>query len=40
LFAASDELDLRSVMPPGQTVQRASGGNILQRMIAAFRSGY
>lgn len=40
LFAASDELDLRSIMAPGQVVQRPSGGNVLQRMIAAFRSGY
>jgi cell division protein FtsA len=40
LFAASDELDLRSVMAPGQTVRKPSGGNILQRMISAFRSGY
>jgi cell division protein FtsA len=40
LFAASDELDLRSIMAPGQTLQRAGGGNIVQRMIAAFRSGY
>ncbi len=40
LFAASDELDLRSVVAPGLTVQRPAGGNIVQRMIAAFRSGY
>jgi len=40
LFAASEELDLRSVTAPGTPLQRASGGNIVQRLISAFRSGY
>jgi len=40
LFAASEELDLRSVIAPGLILQRVAGGNILQRMIAALRSGY
>ena len=40
LFAASDELDLRSVTASGQAQQRPGGGNIVQRMISAFRSGY
>jgi cell division protein FtsA len=40
LFAASDELDLRSVVAPGLTHQKAAGGGIVQRMISAFRSGY
>ena len=40
LFAASEELDLRSVIAPGAPLQRGSGGNIVQRLISAFRSGY
>jgi cell division protein FtsA len=40
LFAASDELDLRSVVATGLTHQKAAGGGIVQRMISAFRSGY
>jgi cell division protein FtsA len=39
-FAASDELDLRAVVAPGQTVQKTDGGNIVQRLITAFRSGF
>jgi cell division protein FtsA len=40
-FAASNELDLRSVMAPDQVVQKnASGGGLVQRMLAAFRSGF
>ncbi|MEA3050254.1 MAG: cell division protein FtsA [Sphingomonadales bacterium] len=40
-FAASNELDLRSVMSPQQAVQRESGGgNLVQRLISAFRSGF
>jgi cell division protein FtsA len=39
LFAASDETDLRAPLdaPAGRS---ASGGNIVQRLIAAFKSGY
>src|SRR3954467_6073127 len=41
LFAASDELDLRAVMSPQQAVQKESGGgNVVQRLISAFRSGF
>ena len=44
LFAASDELDLGgSALPssaPARAVASAGGGNIVQRLIAAFRSGY
>ena len=39
-FAASKELDLRQVMAPGTTVQKSDEGNILQRLIAAFRTQY
>ena len=44
LFAASDELDLGGVLIPTTATQKAasgaSGGNIVQRLIAAFRSDY
>jgi cell division protein FtsA len=44
LFAASDELDLGGVLIPTtathKVVSGASGGNIVQRLIAAFRSDY
>jgi cell division protein FtsA len=44
LFAASDELDLGgSALPPPAPSRAGSapaGGNIVQRLIAAFRSGY
>ena len=40
LFAASNELDLRSVMSPQRVVPRESGGNVVQRLIAAVRSGF
>lgn len=44
LFAASDELDLGGAALPAPTPVRTamsgSGGNIVQRLIAAFRSGY
>jgi len=44
LFAASDELDLGGAsLPapaPGRSPTNGSGGNIVQRLIAAFRSGY
>lgn len=39
-FAASDPIDLRQISPAYQTVHRVSSGNFVQRMIAAFRSGY
>lgn len=40
-FAASDPIDLRYISPaPQQTVHRASATSMVQRMIAAFRSGY
>lgn len=39
-FAASSELDLRQVSSPRPGVSKAAGGGVLQRMIAAFRSGY
>jgi cell division protein FtsA len=40
-FAASSELDLRSVMTPQQVLQKSSGsGGLVQRMLSAFRSGF
>lgn len=39
-FAASDELDLRQVSAPEQLIHKATGGNVVQRLISAFRSGY
>ena len=39
-FAASDELDLRSVTAPQPTVQKSNSGGMVQRLIAAFRSGF
>jgi cell division protein FtsA len=39
-FAASDELDLRSVMAPAPAVQKSNSGNVVQRLITAFRSGF
>jgi cell division protein FtsA len=44
LFAASDELDLGGATvaapTPVRSAMSSSGGNIVQRLIAAFRSGY
>ena len=40
LFAASNELDLRKAVSPTQAAPRAAGGNIVQRMIGALRSGF
>ena len=41
LFAASGELDLRQLTPPGEAEAKSeSGGNVLQRLIAAFKSNY
>jgi cell division protein FtsA len=39
-FAASKELDLRQVNPAETTVHKVSGGNFVQRLIAAFRTQY
>ena len=39
-FAASGELDLRTVAGPIQPVQKAAGGGVMQRLISAFRSSY
>ncbi|MDQ3140543.1 MAG: cell division protein FtsA [Pseudomonadota bacterium] len=39
-FAASGELDLRQMRAPDQTVRKVPGGNVMQRMISAFRSEY
>lgn len=39
-FAASNPIDLRALAPTTQTVVRASQGNLLERMIAALKSGF
>ncbi len=39
-YAASDPVDLRAIVPTGQTVTRAVGGGLMQRLIAAFRTSY
>lgn len=39
-FAASDALDLRASLRTGGTVPKSGGGNVVQRLISAFRSGY
>ncbi len=39
-FAASDPMDLRQIVPGEQTVHRAHPRNLVNRLIAAFRSGY
>jgi cell division protein FtsA len=39
-YAASDPIDLRSAEPAHQTVHRIAGGGLVQRLLAAFRSGY
>ena len=39
-FAASKELDLRQVNPAETTIHKVNGGNIVQRLIAAFRTQY
>lgn len=39
-FAASDELDLRRVTATGAVAPKPEGGNIVQRLIAAFRTQY
>jgi cell division protein FtsA len=39
-FAASKELDLRQLVNPGPATQKSEGGNMMQRLIAAFRTQY
>lgn len=39
-FAASKELDLRQITAPDAIIHRPEGGNIVQRLIAAFRTQY
>ena len=39
-FAASNELDIRQIGTARQTVQKADGGNMFSRLIAAFRTQY
>ena len=39
-FAASRELDLRQLTAPDTVISRPDGGNIVQRLIAAFRTQY
>jgi cell division protein FtsA len=39
-FAASKELDLRSLGPVRQTAPKSEGGNVVSRLIRAFRTQY
>jgi cell division protein FtsA len=39
-FAASDELDLRSAVSTERAPAREPGGNLVQRLISAVRSGF
>ncbi len=39
-YAASDPLDLRALMPEGQIVHAVPKGGMMQRLVAAFRTGY
>jgi cell division protein FtsA len=39
-YAASDPVDLRAIVPAGQTVHRMPAGGFVSRMMAAFKSGY
>lgn len=39
-YAATDPIDLRTIVPTTQAVHRVVGGGMIQRMIAAFRNGY
>src|SRR3954469_19872664 len=39
-FAASNELDLRSAVSPSTSAPRMSGGNLVQRLVTALRSGF
>lgn len=40
LFAASGEIDLRAGVRGGREGGAKAGGNVLQRLVSAFRSGY
>ena len=40
LFAASNELDLRSVAPSGAAAPKAASGSVVQRLVTALRSGF
>jgi cell division protein FtsA len=40
LFAASNELDLRSSVSSAPSVSRSAGGNLVQRLVSALRSGF
>ena len=39
-YAASDPVDLRAIVPAGQTVHRMPVGGFVSRMMSAFKSGY
>jgi cell division protein FtsA len=39
-FAASNELDLRSAVSPAPAMPKAMGGNLVQRLVTALRSGF
>ncbi len=39
-YAASDPVDLRSIVPSGQTVHRVPTAGLMHRLIAAFKTGY
>ena len=39
-FAASDELDLRTGPSAAPSVEKRTGGGMMQRLISAFRSEY
>ncbi|MDB5719405.1 MAG: ftsA [Alphaproteobacteria bacterium] len=39
-FAASNELDLRTIVAPDSAVQKPTGANLVARMISALRSGF
>lgn len=39
-YAASDPVDLRALMPEGQLVHAMPKGNLVQRLMTAFKTGY
>jgi cell division protein FtsA len=39
-FAASNELDLRTIVSPDHVVQKPTAGNLVSRLITALRSGF
>jgi cell division protein FtsA len=39
-FAASKEIDIRQTVPTRSAAPKQEGGNVVQRLISAFRSGY